>query len=84
MHRRPQHPPLQYLDMRANYFSDASAEALATMLRSNSTLTALNLRSNDFTLRGERVLAAELRDHRSIVSAGEEGPSLEELGCTVS
>lgn len=37
--------------MRANYLTDRSAPAVAAMLDKNSTLEALNLRTNDFSAR---------------------------------
>ena len=58
------------------------APPVAEALAANSTLTCVNLRSNEFSSRGEAQLAALVRRHASITSTGADGPDITEL-CTI-
>lgn len=56
---------------------------VAGALAANTTLTCVNLRSNDFTAYGERHLASLVERHVSITSTGTDGASMESLCCVM-
>ena len=58
--------------------------AVFEALADNSTLTCVNLRSNDFSAAGEAALAKFIATHPSVASTGTAGASLESIGCVIA
>jgi len=74
-------PPMgAYVCLTSSWLAVAT---VAGALAANTTLTCVNLRSNDFTAYGERHLASLVERHVSITSTGTDGASMESLCCVM-
>ena len=65
------------------YLTDACLEAVSAAIAANSTLTAVNFHTNDFSGEGFKHLEDMLAAHPSVADAGAAGPGLESV-CVLS